>query len=135
MASHHYLEEELTASLRQLLHSEVVNDQQVGLQVSRHHSVVAVHRFVVQEVAYDIKDRTIQHHVPQLDQMVADALNEMTLASTVAVHLLDRDMCQLSFLELLELTDTLPGAREQIAAVNRVFVNSDRAVADLAIKP
>ena len=80
MSTHHDLEQKLTASLGQLLHSEVVDDQQVRFQVPPHHTVVAVHRFVMQEVADDIEDAAIQDDVSQFDQLISDALDEMALA-------------------------------------------------------
>ena len=82
VAAHHDLKEKLTATFGQLLHPKVINDQQVRLEVTRHHSVVAVHRFVMKQVTNHIKDASVVNVVTLLDQLVTDPLDDVALASS-----------------------------------------------------
>jgi len=70
-----------------------------------------------------------------MNQLFAQRTKTMALASTIVMHLWDGDVRDPSVLESLELVDALLGSGEQIATVDRVFLDSDQAAADLAIKP
>jgi hypothetical protein len=48
-------------SVGQLLHTHVVNDQEVGLQVASQRFVFVLQRLVIHEVTENVEDRTIQH--------------------------------------------------------------------------
>ena len=66
--------------LGQLLHAHVVDDQQVGLEIAGQDLLLAAERFVVQEVADHVEDRTVQHDEAALDRLIADRLDEEALA-------------------------------------------------------
>ena len=80
MSSHDHFEQKLATLLWQLLHSHVVEDQQVGFQVPVQDSIVSVERFVVQEVTYAIEDAAIINGEAITNQLMPDALYQVTLA-------------------------------------------------------
>ncbi len=68
VSAHDDLEQVFTGSLRQLLHSHVVDDQQVGLQIALEEFLVSVHRLVVKEISDRIKDRSVVHRKSRTDR-------------------------------------------------------------------
>src|ERR1700722_9741195 len=80
VTTHDDLEQILPRTLRQLFHAHVVDDQQIRLQVTGQHLVLAAQRFVVQEVADHVEDRAVQHHEARLQRLVAQRLPEKALA-------------------------------------------------------
>ena len=65
---------------RQLLQSHVINDHEVGLQVSAERLVLLVEGFVLHEVADQIEDGTVEHEEVLADGFVADGLGQMGFA-------------------------------------------------------
>ena len=66
--------------LGQLLQPHVVNDDQVGLQVSAQGLVLLVEGFVLHEVAHQIEDGAVEHQEVLADGFVADGLGQMGFA-------------------------------------------------------
>ena len=61
MTPHDDLEQVLARALRQLLHSHVIDDQQIWLEIVLQDPLVTFHRLVVQEVADRDEDRPVVH--------------------------------------------------------------------------
>ena len=73
MGEYAYLDNNATTRpLRQLLHAKIVDDDEVWLEVSGQHSVDPGEGLVVQEVADQIKDRSIQHREACFDGSIAE---------------------------------------------------------------
>ncbi len=74
ISPHDDLEQHFPAAPRQLLHPHVVDDQQVRLQVAGQLPVLLSQSVLVEEVAYHVEDRAIEHHEAQLDGLPSDQL-------------------------------------------------------------
>ena len=61
MPPHDDLEQEFARAFRQVLDSHIVQNQQVRLQVLRHHAVVIVEGFVVEQIADSVEDAAVEH--------------------------------------------------------------------------
>ena len=61
--------------------------------------------------------------------------HKVILTSTILMHLLERDMCNSSFLKAFELRHALLGTWKQITAVLAVFLDLDCTCGNLAREP
>lgn len=80
VSPHDDLEEVLAASFGQLLHAHVVDDEEIGSQVSGENGVVVIDGFFMEEVSYDIEDGSVESGSALLDGGVADGLGEVCLS-------------------------------------------------------
>jgi len=80
--SHDDLEEVFTASLGELLHAHVVDDEEIGSEVSSEDGIVMIDGFFVEEVADEIEDGSVEGGSALLDGGIADGLREMGLAGS-----------------------------------------------------
>ena len=74
------LEQAFAGAFGQLLHAHVVDDEQVGLEVAGQDLVALAEQFVVQEVADQVENRTIQNEKAGLDRVLAERLRQITFA-------------------------------------------------------
>jgi hypothetical protein len=63
-----------------LLHAHVVDDEQIGLEITGEDLVVAGEGFVVEEVANDVEDGAIEDGATLLDDMKAKGLDDVAFA-------------------------------------------------------
>ena len=77
----HPLQQIFAGALGQLLHSHVVDDQKIGLEIFVEDLLFAAERFIVQEVADDIEDRAVEYDKAALDSLVAQGLSQHRLAA------------------------------------------------------
>ena len=70
VAPHDDLEQDFSTAARQNLNSHVVDDEQIRLEVLGQHAIVPIEGFVVQEVAHDIEDGSVQHEQPDSDPSI-----------------------------------------------------------------
>ena len=112
-----HVEEQLAAQLAGWDVAQLVEDQQVKLRELDFH----VHHVTFLTGFHQLRNQF--GHAMEPDLLAEPSRGDperggnMRLTSTIVMHLWERDMCQFSRLESLELTNTLLGAWEQIATV------------------
>jgi hypothetical protein len=62
-----------------LLYTHVVDYQEIGLEILGHHVVLVGECLIVQEISYNIKDRTISNSEAALDGLIANRLNQIVI--------------------------------------------------------
>jgi hypothetical protein len=78
MATHSDLKQKLTALLRQLLHSQFIQNQQVRFQIAIQNSLMTFKGFVMQEVADTIEDASIVDCVTLTNQFGPSCVSEVS---------------------------------------------------------
>jgi hypothetical protein len=74
------LEQAFTGAFWQLLHTHVINDEQIGLEILRQHFVAIAEQLVVEEVADQIEDGAVQDQEARFDGVVAERLGQKTFS-------------------------------------------------------
>jgi hypothetical protein len=73
-------EETFAGAFGELLHAHVVDDEEIGLEVTCEDLVVAGEGFVVEEVADDIEDGAIEDGAALLDDVESEGLDDVTFS-------------------------------------------------------
>jgi hypothetical protein len=81
-----------------------------------------------------VVERTGRYHRP-IQHAFANAGFEVRVTSTTRVPLWERDMCDSSFPEASELGHAVLAAREQVATVRWIFLDSYRTIGDSMVNP
>ena len=82
VTAHDDLQQIFAGVFGHLLQPHVVNDDEVGLQVSAQRLVLLVESLVLHEVAHQIEDGAVEHQEVLADGLVADGLGQMGFADT-----------------------------------------------------
>ena len=80
VSSHDDLEEVFAAAFWELLHAHVIDDEEVGPEVSCEGGIVMIDGFFVKEVSNDVEDGAVEGGSALLDGGVADGLGDVGLA-------------------------------------------------------
>jgi len=131
VTTHDDFEEELAALLWQLLHAHVVEDQQVGLQITVENPVMSFEGFVMEKVSNAIEDAAVVDCEAVSNELSSDTLDDVTFASTILLHLWDFDVRRFLVAERFHGLDDRFVFREEVAAVFCIDRNGHSPVVNL----